>query len=52
MTAREELSFDPIVPGQGLGPVFSAAAAATTAIVAAVIASAVAAVPGWAAVAT
>ena len=50
MTAREELTFEPIVPGQGLGPVFgAAAAAATTAIVAAVIASAVAAVPGWAA---
>ena len=48
MTAREELSFDPIVPGQGLGPVFSAAAAATTAIVAAVIAAAVAAIPGLA----
>ena len=49
MTAREELTFEPIVPGQWLGPVFGAAAAATTAIVAAVIASAVAAVPGWAA---
>ena len=49
MTARKQLTFEPIVPGQWLGPVFGAAAAtATTAIVAAAIASAVAAVPGWA----
>ena len=50
VTGREQLSFEPIVPGQWLGPVFdgAAAATATTAIVAAAIASAVAAVPGWA----